>query len=473
MSKILRKVYTLYVLLDLVVMGICFYGSYFYYIIIQGYSVIPLTVKNAPNFKEYSFVFILWAILLYISLKKKDLYYTDRNLSIPKEIFLVFASILYTVIFIGAAIFFAQYKFFSRQVFFISFLLLSISLSGWRTAKRLILRKLIAEGFHNINILIIGAGRMGRMILEEIKKNPCWGFNVVGFLDDIKENNIDNIPVLGKLSNFIDIVKKHFVDEVIVTVPSEKKAVSDLMIQAKRLSLGLKVVPEDFGEALPILDIIHMGITPLLTYKERRPHPAEFALKRIFDIFVSLILLILLSPLFLFMAILIKLDSSGPVLYIQKRTGHKGRVFNFYKFRSMVKEADRLKATLTDKNESIGGIIFKIRSDPRVTRIGRFFRKYSLDELSQLINVLKGEMSLVGPRPFPVEESSRFESNHMERLTVRPGITGLAQIKGRSDLSFHRWVKWDLWYVNNWSFWLDLMILWRTIPTALKGKGAY
>ena len=161
------------------------------------------------------------------------------------------------------------------------------------------------------------------------------------------------------------------------------------------------------------------------------------------------------------------------MFYIHKRTGYKGRVFNFYKFRSMVKEADGLKPELLNKNESQGNIIFKIKQDPRITRVGKVLRKMSLDEFPQLINVLNGDMSLVGSRPFPVEESKKLDPSFLERFVIRPGITGLAQIRGRSDLPINRWVKWDLWYINNWSFWLDLKILFWTLPAVLKCRGAY
>jgi exopolysaccharide biosynthesis polyprenyl glycosylphosphotransferase len=416
---------------------------------------------------------MLWSIFIVISFKKRYLYVTDRSISIPKENFRVILSICYTSILMAGIIFFVQYKFFSREIFLKSFFLICISLTAWRTIKRLILRKLIAEGFKNINILIVGAGKIGKDIFEEIRKHPHWGFHVVGFIDDNKDESIDGLNILGKLESFSIVAKKYFIDEVIVSIPSERKAVSDLIKQAKKMRLGLRVIPDSFEEPLPALEISYLGIIPLLTYKERKHHPAEFALKRLFDFCVALVLLILLLPLFLIIAIAIKLDSQGPIFYIWKRSGYKGKVFNFYKFRSMVRNADKLKATLLDKNESVGNIIFKIKEDPRVTRVGRFLRRYSLDELPQIINVMKGDMSLVGPRPFPVEESQRLEHNHLERLTVRPGITGLAQIKGRSDLSFYRWAKWDLWYVNNWSFWLDFFILWRTMPVVLKGKGAY
>ena len=195
-------------------------------------------------------------------------------------------------------------------------------------------------------------------------------------------------------------------------------------------------------------------------------------IKRIFDIFVAGLMLCLFFPVFIVIGLLIKIESEGPFFYVSKRSGKKGTVFKIYKFRSMVNNADELKEQIRYKSE-VDGPIFKIKKDPRLTRVGVFLRKYSLDELPQLINVLKGDMSLVGPRPFPVKESEKIEYKHIPRLNVRPGITGLAQIKGRSDLNFSRWMKWDSWYVNNWSLGLDIRILLWTIPVVLKRKGAY
>ncbi|MBL7196762.1 MAG: sugar transferase [Candidatus Omnitrophica bacterium] len=470
MIKSLKKIYPMYIFTDLILTSLSFFIPF-----ILKYNLLKdaFIKLNLPNFKEYSFVFILWVIFILIVFNRRNLYATDRGLSIPKEIFKVIGGILNTAILIGTVIFFAKYKFFSREVFIESFILLCILLSAWRIIKRVILRRLISEGFHNINVLIVGGGKVGKIVLGEIKRIPWLGLKVVGFLDDKIEGAIDNIPVLGKIKDFSVVARRSFIDELIITIPSERGVVAGLIKNAQNHRLGLRIVAENFEEPTPALDISYLGILSLLTYKERKHHPAEFALKRLFDFSTSLIFLILLSPLFLIIAILIKLDSPGPVFYIKKRSGFKGRIFNFYKFRSMVKEADELKTSLADKNESKGNIIFKIRRDPRITRIGRFLRRYSLDEFPQLINVLKGDMSLVGPRPFPVEESQKFEYDHMERLTVKPGITGLAQIRGRSDLSFYRWVKWDLWYVNNWSFGLDFLILWWTTPIVLKGKGAY
>ena len=470
MIKARRKIYPVYLFVDIVIIGLSFAFSY-----LLRYNSPAEVFKEAylPNLRDYFFIFLLWSVFLIISFKRRNLYTTDRSLNIPREMSRVIISICYTGVLIGTIIFFAQYKFFSRQVFLTSFISLAVFLSGWRIIKRLILRKLIAGGYHNINVLIVGVGRVGKIILEEIKKTPWGGFRAVGFLDDNVQTGFGDVPVLGKLSDFAVIAKQHFVDEVIVTIPSEKIAVSEIIRQAKEMRLGIKVVPENFEEPLPVLSISQLGVIPLLTYKERRHHPAEFAMKRLFDLVSSFILLVVSAPVFLLIAVLIKLDSRGPVFYKQKRVGFKGKHFNFYKFRSMVADADKRKEELVEKNEVKDGVIFKIKQDPRVTKVGRFLRRHSLDELPQLVNVLMGDMSLVGPRPPLADEVAKYSHVHMQRLSIRPGMTGLSQVRGRSELTFTRWVKWDLWYINNWSIGLDLQILWRTIPAVIKGEGAY
>jgi lipopolysaccharide/colanic/teichoic acid biosynthesis glycosyltransferase len=192
----------------------------------------------------------------------------------------------------------------------------------------------------------------------------------------------------------------------------------------------------------------------------------------VIDILVSGVLLILFFPFLALIACVIKLESKGSVFYSSRRSGKKGKAFDCYKFRSMVDKADELKQSLRVKSEA-DGPIFKIKRDPRVTRLGHFLRKYSLDELPQLFNVFIGDMSLVGPRPFPVEESDKIEYRHIARLNISPGITGLAQIKGRSDLKFNNWMRWDIWYTNNLSLGLDIKILLLTLPAVIKAQGVY
>lgn len=471
MIKLLRKTQPVYIIIDLACMLISFWGPY----ILHFYDFSSETTKiRTPNFTEYCFIFLLEATFVIIAFKQKKLYSTDRELSIPRELLHVTIRICYVNIIVGSIIFFTHYLFFSRLVFFTNLILLCILLGGWRLIKRIILRKLIREGFRNINILIVGAGKTGKLVLEEVRKEPHWGFNVVGFLDEHEENPINGVPVLGKFSNFVEVAKKYFIDEVLLAIPSEKKVASKLITQARKMRLGARIIPEHLEEPLPILDVSYLGVIPLLTYKERKPHPSEAILKRVFDLAISLILIILLFLPFIIIAVLIKIDSQGPVFFIQKRVGLKAKIFNFYKFRSMVKDADKLKHQLSEKNEVKDKVIFKIKKDPRITRLGKYLRKHSIDELPQLFNVLRGNMSLVGPRPPLPDEIEKYDNpHHMDRLSIKPGITGLSQIRGRSDLSFSQWVRWDLWYINHWSFGLDLKILLWTIPAVLKGKGAY
>jgi len=231
------------------------------------------------------------------------------------------------------------------------------------------------------------------------------------------------------------------------------------------------VVPIAFDRAVGEIFKFNIGYIPILEYCELGHNRMQYG-KRLFDFFVSAAALLLLLPVFLVISILIKLDSPGPVFYFSTRYGRQGRVFKMWKFRSMVEDADARLNDLKKKNE-VDGPIFKIRKDPRVTRVGKFLRKYSLDELPQIVNVLCGDMSMVGPRPLPLDQVEQEDMKQLKRLEVRPGITGLWQVRGRSDLPFHRLIKWDTWYINNWSFGLDMNILFETIPVVLKGKGAY
>jgi exopolysaccharide biosynthesis polyprenyl glycosylphosphotransferase len=215
----------------------------------------------------------------------------------------------------------------------------------------------------------------------------------------------------------------------------------------------------------------NIGIIPILEYCEGESSHKQIG-KRLFDFITVLFLTMLALPVFVITAIAIKVDSPGPIFYLSRRYGRGGRIFNMRKFRSMHQDADKSIERFRAQNE-VDGPIFKIKNDPRTTKIGKFLRKYSLDELPQLFNVLMGDMSLVGPRPLPIDQIEKEDLRQLKRLEVKPGITGLWQIRGRSDISFARLVKWDTWYINNWSFWLDLNILFQTIPVVFKGKGAY
>ena len=459
-----NRVHLIYFLVDIFFISLSFYCSYS-----LNYKLIPQDIRAI---RAYIPTFIFWSMALVILLKNSHLHQTDRYISISTEWVMVLRCVLLSAILVALFLFVAKVDIFSRKVFLeIAFFLL-LSLSLWRTFKRIYIRDLIKRGQSNINVLIVGAGRSGLALCEEIKSNPYLGVKVVGFLDDRGINEVNGYRIIGKINDLEKVVKKYFIDEIHITIPSERRVVSEIINMGIKLGKTVRVVAEKFDLPFMQVDLNHIGPVALLTYFERKTHGTDSVVKRFLDMVIASLALILLFPLFSIISFLIKLENHGSVFYVSQRCGRKGKFFNFYKFRSMINNADNYKDALRHKSE-VKGPIFKIRKDPRITRIGKFLRKYSLDEIPQLINVLKGDMSLVGPRPFPVEESQNLEYKHMPRLNIKPGITGLAQIKGRSDLSFHQWAKWDLWYYNHWSLGLDLKIIWWTIPAIFKGKGAY
>jgi exopolysaccharide biosynthesis polyprenyl glycosylphosphotransferase len=277
---------------------------------------------------------------------------------------------------------------------------------------------------------------------------------------------------LGTLSQLKEIVTKHDIDEVIITIPSEREWVQNMITDIRKLDVSIKIVPEIFNLVTSTVEIGSINALPVVSLVKTPMRGLGFFLKRCMDMFGSIILLILCVPVFALVALAIKLDSKGPVFYRQKRIGKNGRAFQMFKFRSMVANADEILESLESRNE-VQGPAFKIKNDPRITRVGRILRKYSIDELPQLINVLKGDMSLVGPRPPLPFEVEKYGDWEWRRLDVLPGITGLWQVSGRSDLSFQQWVKLDIYYIENWSIGLDIKILLKTIPCVIKGEGAY
>jgi exopolysaccharide biosynthesis polyprenyl glycosylphosphotransferase len=314
---------------------------------------------------------------------------------------------------------------------------------------------------------------VGMALAEEINKHPTLGLRVAGYLDDFKTKGqtVAGHPVLGKITDFYDVAQKSFINKVFITVHHDSKVFFRLLEDARDLRIAVRVIPQGYEFTTGEFTKYNIGCIPILEYCEEEMMIKQVG-KRFFDVVISFFLLLLLLPLFLIVGLFIKLDSRGPVFYFSRRYGCRGKQFFMFKFRSMVCNAEDALCNLQHLNE-VDGPIFKIKRDPRITALGRILRKYSIDELPQIINVLRGDMSLVGPRPLPIEQVEREDLRQLKRLYVRPGITGLWQIRGRSDISFSRLIKWDVWYINNWSFWLDLNILVQTIPVVIKGKGAY
>lgn len=439
-------------------------------------ETLPFSVNIIDFFNAKSpfyYIFILWLLAIILLNNINGLYQTRRELAESIEIWKVIRSVFDSVVVAVVAIYFFKIQSFPRTVLLLSGLFIVIFLSFWRICKRVFVLFLVAKGYNNFNVLIIGAGKVGSALAGEIEKRKALGLKIFGFLDDFKPSieSCQGHPILGKIADFPAVAQKNFINTVFITIHHDSQVFLRLLEQAQDMRLAVRVVPEGFELTTGEFGKYNIGFIPVLEYFNQGielRHPG----KRVFDVVVASLMLLFFAPLFAVLAILIKRDSRGPVFYHSCRYGRRGEKFFMYKFRSMVSNADDLQSQLQHKNE-VDGPIFKIRSDPRVTEIGKFLRKFSLDELPQLINVLKGDMSLVGPRPFPIEQIEKEDLRQLKRLEVKPGITGLWQIRGRSDISFNRLIKWDIWYINNWSFWLDINILLQTVPVVVKGKGAY
>ncbi len=318
------------------------------------------------------------------------------------------------------------------------------------------------------NVLIVGAGKSGRRLAAHLRERPRTGQVVCGFVDERAPIRDD---VHGRVSDLAHVICAQFVDEIVITSPYDNELVQRVAREARRNRISVAVAPDLFGFAPQSVSFVTLGDVPVLRLYAERRHPIKNLIKRVLDVVASGSILLLVSPLLALLAILIKLDSPGAALYRSLRVGKKGYSFVCYKLRTMITGADQFREELRDRNQRQGPC-FKIENDPRITRLGRWLRRYSLDELPQLWNVLKGEMSLVGPRPHPMPDFAGYETEHLRRLNVTPGLTGLWQITARSDPSFERNMQLDLEYMEHWSLWLDLKILLKTVPVLFRGTGS-
>ena len=429
---------------------------------------------SLPRFDEYSIFFfvvmVLWLGWLYhfrmFSLK------SDISFGLFEETVRSTKAISYSVLITIGIAFVFKLTDYSRFVI-LSFWFISLVCSvGLRTFKRVLVKALAQKGIFTKNVLIVGAGQVGTQLSNVFSKKPGMGYNVVGFVDNVKRGSVNTYEILGQISQMESIIRRHPIDEIIVTIPTEKQLVNELLNKFRKYDITIRIVPEMFNLVSKTIEVDQSNTIPFITLIKTPMRGLSFLFKRTFDYVFSLIGLLILSPLFLVLAVLIKNDSTGPVFYKQRRVGKNGEFFYMYKFRSMIVNADEMREKLKQLNE-VEGPAFKIKEDPRITRIGKFIRKYSLDEIPQLFNVLKGEMSLIGPRPPLPNEVEQYSDWDWRRLEVVPGITGLWQVSGRSELTFEQWVNLDIYYIENWSLWMDWKILLKTIPVVIKGEGAY
>jgi len=385
------------------------------------------------------------------------------------------AAVLATGLLAGAL--FMTYRETSRLQFFYFLAINLLLLLGYRVILRIFdnLTGRARPGGDN-RVLVVGAGELGLRVAEVIIEHSRWGFELVGFLDDDKlkqGKEYAGVKVLEKIYAVRDVVEEHNIGEVWIALPVYAyDRINLVMYELEKLPVRIKVVPDYFSLAIVRAKADVLGGIPIIGLREPVIEGLPRLTKRIFDIIVGAALLLLLSPFMLLIALAIRLDSPGSVLFRQRRVGENGRLFDMLKYRTMEKDAEARQEEILKETEE-GEIIHKQKEDPRITKVGRFLRRTSLDELPQLINVLKGEMSLVGPRPEMPWLVDRYQSWQRKRFAVPQGITGWWQINGRSDKPMHLNTDDDLYYVYNYSLWLDIAILLRTPIAVIRGKGAF
>jgi exopolysaccharide biosynthesis polyprenyl glycosylphosphotransferase len=339
------------------------------------------------------------------------------------------------------------------------------------------LRYIRRQGYNFRHVLVVGRNSRAAKFLNTVAESPELGLRVVGVVDAPAKKQIDSpfcrYAFLGELTALETVLRTRVVDEMFVFLPIKSfyEDIEAVLRLCESVGVEVKLPTNFFSLKLAKSTISMYGDLSVLDLYTSPKMSGQLIVKRLIDVTTSAVLLLLLSPVFASVSILIKVTSSGPVFFRQQRLGYNGRLFDCLKFRTMVENAEELKKTLLHLNE-VSGPVFKIKNDPRVTRIGRVLRKTSIDELPQLINVLNGDMSLVGPRPPVPSEVIQYDLPHLRRLSMKPGITCLWQVTGRSMVAFDKWMELDKQYIDHWSLWLDLKILAKTVPAVLKGSGA-
>ena len=427
--------------------------------------VAPDDLVAALGFAAYVRISVIVSGIVVLLFAAHGLYDIDRPPAWPRRSYVIVSAISIALVLSVTQSFFFGETGYSRLWFAAGWAFSVIALVFWR---------LLAERMYALSrrvllparrVVIVGANAQAIDAAAELPE----GAELVGYVDNGADVALDH-PLLAPIAQLEGVVHDHAVDELLIALPlGRREQVTRVITRGFRHPVQVRFAPE-LAEILPRrFDLKRVGHTQ---YIEFMPVAPVSSLKRLSDLAFGALAVVMLSPILLAVAIAIRLDSPGPILYRQIRVGKDGVWFEMVKFRSMVADAERLRDTLADRNEA-SGPMFKIRLDPRVTRLGRFLRRTSLDELPQLINVLRGEMSLVGPRPPTPDEVERYEDWQVGRLRARPGITGLWQVSGRTDVPFGDMVRLDLHYIRNWSVWLDIEIMLRTIPAVLSSRGAY
>lgn len=418
----------------------------------------------------YPLVMGLWLLVAFVV----SLYDPNRVYKVIDEFQTLTLAVAFFALGVAGMLFFT-YRGMSRLLVLYAFGLTWILLLVLRGIIR-VLRKVCrdkGDNSHFNRVLIVGAGEVGQRVAALIREHHWAGLDLVGYLDDDPVKRDNDLPVLGSLDDVERVVRRTRVDNVILALPPRAHERMNMVVSClHELPVQVRIVPDYFSLALYRATVDEFGGIPMINLRDPAFNAYQRLVKRIFDLVVGSVLTLMFLPLMGMIAVAIKLDSPGPVLFKQKRIGENGRLFEMYKFRSMVVNAEALQEEVNRLDEE-GHVIHKCKDDPRVTRVGRFIRRWSLDELPQFFNVLEGDLSVIGPRPELPWLVDEYKPWQRKRFAVPQGITGWWQVNGRSDKLMHLHTDEDLYYIQNYSLWLDLYILLKTPWVMLRGKGAY
>jgi exopolysaccharide biosynthesis polyprenyl glycosylphosphotransferase len=473
-----RLVARIVYLIDLALTSAAFFAAFF----IRDVVIPHIDPQHFPTglfplaeyLKIFPLVLIIWSVLFFTY----HSYHSHRTIPVTTEALRTVRVVVVGNILLATVAYLIPLRQLSRVWFVLFGVISAILLVLEKILVRVLARYIRSKGLNYRTILIVGTGRRATDLAKVIVGHKFWGFKLLGFVSDGHRlsNGWANFRVFGDVPDLRRILEKgqigEPIDEIVFAVTRKKlDEMKQIFLMCEELGIRTRIAMNFFSNKVARIEIEELEGIPFLTFTTTPSNETQLAFKRLLDVTVSLVILALAAPVIIVVALAIKATSPGSVFFKQNRVGLNGRKFTLYKFRTMIEDAHARRGEVEHLNEMTAPV-FKAKDDPRITPVGRFLRRFSFDELPQLWNVLKGDMSLVGPRPPIPEEVASYHRWHRRRLSMKPGLTCLWQVSGRNNVDFERWMKMDLQYIDNWSPSLDFKILLRTIPAVLSGKGA-